>query len=124
MNTLFLKNFKEMTDGELDQAWTKYGEMEVTSRVFADIVGRERKCLSEDKILLGVLVDLTSGEDELEFPFATLLQLEYGKSVTPVNKLPEDVLSYLLNTPYDVVRMDYGQAVLAARELFERRLAA
>lgn len=119
---MFLKNFIKMNEEELAGLYVKGGKMEVSTRTFGDILGREAASLAENDVLLGVLTDLTSGDNELDFPFSNLLELEYGKSVVPFNELPEDVLSYLLNTPYDVVRMDYNQAVAAARELFQQRL--
>lgn len=71
-----------------------------------------------------MLTDLTSGEEELEFPFNILLRLEYGKDVIPLDQLPEEVLNYLFNTPYGVIRLDHTQAILSAQRLFERQLTA
>lgn len=113
-----------MTDEEIKNAWIKCGDIEVTSRVFQDVIGRERNHPSEDEILLNVLADLTSGEEELEFPFNILLRLEYGKNVMPLSQLPEEVLNYLFNTPYGIIRLDHSQAILSAQRLFAHRLAA
>ena len=121
---IFLKNFMGMTDEEIRNTWIKCGDVEMSTRVFQDIMGRERSCPSEDKILLNVLTDLTSGEEELEFPFNILLRLEYGKDVIPLDQLPEEVLNYLFNTPYGVIRLDHTQAILSAQRLFDRQLTA
>ncbi len=119
---MFLKNFKEMDSARLSLTYVKWGEMEISQRVFEGVLGRTEASLAENTILLGVLTDLTSGDDKLDFPFDVLLQLEYGKSVIPIRKLPENVYNYLLSTPYDGVQLDYDQAIKAARELFQRRL--
>lgn len=123
MQTLFLKNFNGMTKEQLASAWTKCGEPEVTSRTFGELIGRNHTDIKELKLLTEILDEFNAGHKQLGFPAIVLLRLECGRGVTPATKLPETVLSYLLNTPYDVVRSDYAAMVTQVRETFTQRLS-
>lgn len=122
MNTLFLKDFKEMTKEKLASTWTKCGNPEVTSRTFEELIGRRYTNIRETKLLEEILDEFNSGERQLDFPAIELLRIECGRSVTPAVKLPENVLSYLLKTQYDIILSDYNAMVAHVRAAFEQRL--
>lgn len=118
---IFLKNFMAMTEEEISKCYIKFGTPEVTKRSFIDIVGREMRDTKEEKLLREILDDIYDDDCGLDAPFDLLLSLEYGPHVLKVNALPEEVLSYLLNTPYEVIRMDHQHALSIIREIYETR---
>ncbi len=124
MNTLFLKDFNNMSKEKLASAWTKCGDPEVTSRTFKELIGRHYTDIREVELLKGILDECNTGEIQLDFPALELLRIECGRSVTPATKLPENVLSYLLKTKYDIILSDYDGLITRIRDEFERRSAA
>lgn len=122
MKTLFLKDFKEMTEEKLASTWTKCGNPEVTSRTFEELIGRNYTSIREIELLKEILDEFNSGEKQLEFPALELLRIECGRGVTPAVKLPENVLSYLLKTQYDIILSDYDGMVARIRAVFKQRL--
>ena len=124
MNTLFLKDFNNMSKEKLASTWTKCGDPEVTSRTFEELIGRRYTNTHEVELLEEILDECNTGEIQLDFPALELLRIECGRSVTPATKLPENVLSYLLKTKYDIILSDYDGLITRIRDEFERRSAA
>ena len=86
MNTLFLKDFNNMSKEKLASTWTKCGDPEVTSRTFEELIGRRYTNTHEVELLEEILDECNTGEIQLDFPALELLRIECGRSVTPADR--------------------------------------
>lgn len=113
----------EIDGNKLLDTHLHFGMPTVSRRTFRDIMGREYLNTTESQLMQQVLEDLYRGDEcELDFPFDMLLSIEYGEDIIKFGALPDFVIDYLVNTPYSVIQLDYQHALMAAKELFERRL--
>lgn len=117
---LFLqKDFMKMEETKFLETMVHYGTPQCTNRTFRDIMGRDNRTACELRFLQEIIDELDHGENNFDFPFASLLRVEYGEDICPVKELPELVLDYLSNTPHTMVWLDYQQAIRIIRERFK-----
>lgn len=118
MAIFLIKDFTKMPKAELETWHVHCGRLEVTTRTFEDIVGRQYRTIKEKALLQEVMDDL---DFTLEFPSRELLHVEYGERLCIINDLPKNVLHYLRNTPHNIMWTEYLKAIQTIREVFINR---
>jgi len=145
--TLFLKDFMNMEEDKLTNTQVHFGPVEASNRIFNRLIADKLKAnkaktdesktdkpgtdesevdqpayLEEIKLLQNILDEALEGDDGLDLPFDALLRLQFGRDIITATELPAEVLNYLLNTPHDVVQMDFDEVTRSIREAFKRRV--
>ncbi len=115
---LFVKNFKDMSTEEREGQHTHKGRVEVTSRVFEEIVGYKFSSLTEKRLLQRVI-----DETSLTGNNAIIFQIEYGRDIAEFPKLPDGMKAYLCGSSFEQLKTDLKTVCKSIRENYEVQLA-
>lgn len=114
-----IKNFQEMDIEAFYRSPARIGRVKATEYSYLEIVRPEQRPNRKQLRTLQQTIDLVA--NELDDPFLLLLMLEFGSSECTLADFcmqyrTVDAENYLLNTPFDTLKMDYYRACSLIRE--------
>lgn len=103
-----------MSDEELAECKVKGGKIQVSSRIFNEIMNRQSASLDEvSRLQRAFDLYLMDAEE----PFETLLRTEFGHDIHSIDEV--DYFGYLTETPFSVIEIDFHKACTHVREIYE-----
>lgn len=102
-----------MTDEQRSEAKVKGGRIHVNDRIYKAIIGRPYTTVDElNRLQRAIDLYLIDAEE----PFDLLLRAEFGNDICTLEEV--DWGSYLISTPFSMIKMDFMQACMSIKDLY------